>query len=85
MQIQIKSIQGISYKPILWVTNFAQNYAREQADNPESYDVVKELVSFLKVFESFVGTNLTLAIQLFSTLTELVLDNPENQVHSRLS
>lgn len=42
--------------------------------------MVKELVSFLKVFEGLIPTNMSLAIQLFATLTELVMDVPLNQM-----
>ncbi len=63
---------------------FNKNYARVQLDNYESFDIVKEIVQFLKVYESLIGegvANSTLAIQLFGALNELCLHNQDNMVN----
>eukprot|EP01119_Soliformovum_irregulare_P019624 TRINITY_DN6260_c0_g1_i1.p1 TRINITY_DN6260_c0_g1~~TRINITY_DN6260_c0_g1_i1.p1 ORF type:complete len:1666 (-),score=525.24 TRINITY_DN6260_c0_g1_i1:20-5017(-) len=58
------------------------NYTREQLDNPQSYDVLRELVSFLKVFAGLIrnATQVDMATKLYSTLTSLITNNPANQL-----
>lgn len=72
-----------------------KNYARGQDDNFESFDIVKELVQFLKAFEGLIDSgstfwqfllvilidgSLELALQLFAALNEFIINSSENQV-----
>ncbi|PRP87028.1 inositol 1,4,5-trisphosphate receptor-like protein [Planoprotostelium fungivorum] len=61
-----------------------KNYCREQTDNLESFDILRELVQFLKVFESLLANEwrqtVSLAIQVFITLIDLTVHHPANQL-----
>jgi hypothetical protein len=63
--------------------NIFKGYCRIQYDNYETFDLVKELVQFLKVFEGLIGSegnNFGLAFQFFSCMNELISNEIDNQV-----
>lgn len=41
---------------------------------------MKELAQFLRAFESLIDQEMDLTLQLFSTLNEMIKNNPENQL-----
>jgi hypothetical protein len=60
---------------------------RAQQDNYQSFDILREMVQFLKLFDSLIDTSreaLAVSLLLFKCLKELVKQTPANQ-HSVVS
>ncbi len=57
-------------------------YIRAQQDNYQSYDILREMVQFLKLFDSLIDTSreaLAVTLLLFKCLKEIVKQTPANQ------